>query len=128
MIRRFGLGGAVLAFAGIIAGASGVIAAAGAGGSDGKALLAPCSRCHSVEASGGSPLPQAPPLREAYLKFPIEEWELGLAEGWGSRHRDMPQIQFSSEQVAPILDYLGTISGVAPSERKRAPVPRETPP
>ena len=39
---------------------------------DGKALLqAHCSRCHSIEAPGTSPLEQAPPLREVYLKYPI---------------------------------------------------------
>ena len=36
-----------------------------------------------------------------------------LAEGMGSRHRGMPQIQFSSEEVA----YLGNITGIAPTER-----------
>jgi hypothetical protein len=28
----------------------------------------------------------------------------------GSRHADMPQIQFSSEEIAAILTYLGGIS------------------
>ena len=129
MIRRFCLGGAGLSVAILVASAGGAIAAAGSAASDGKALLAQnCGRCHAIEATGESPLSKAPPLREVYLKFPIEEWELGLAEGWGSRHRDMPQIQFSSEQVSAILDYLGSVTGIAPSERTRAPVPRETPP
>jgi mono/diheme cytochrome c family protein len=127
MIGRVRLCGMVLAFAVLVALATGAVATDGA--SDGKALLEQnCGRCHALGATGSSPLAKAPPLREAYLNFPIEEWELGLAEGWGSRHRDMPQIQFSSEQVATILDYLGSIAGVAPSERQRAPVPRETPP
>lgn len=96
---------------------------------DGKAILEKnCGRCHSLEATGASPLPQAPPLREVYLKYPIEQLEGGFAEGMGSRHQDMPQIQFSSEQVAAILTYLGSITGVDPAKRPRAPVPRETPP
>ena len=63
--------------------------------SDGKVLLEKnCSRCHSIEAKGDSPLKQAPPLREIYLKYPIEQLEYGFAEGMGSKHRDMPQIHF----------------------------------
>jgi len=103
--------------------------AAGSDDSAGKALLEKnCGRCHSLEATGTSPLPQAPPLREVYLKYPIDQLEEGFAEGMGSRHRDMPQIQFSEDQVAAILDYLGSITGVDPSSRQRVTIPGETPP
>ena len=72
-------------------GASGALAAP-TDASQGKALLEKnCGRCHSLEATGTSPLPQAPPLREVYLKYPIDQLEEGFAEGMGSRHRDMPQ-------------------------------------
>jgi hypothetical protein len=57
-----------------------------------------------------APLAKAPPLREVYLKYPIEQLEEGFAEGMGSRHRDMPQIQFSTEQVVAILSYHGGIT------------------
>jgi cytochrome c len=96
---------------------------------EGKALLEKnCARCHSLEATGTSPLPQAPPLREVYLKYPIDQLEEGFAEGMGSRHRDMPQIQFTDDQVAAILNYLGSITGVDPSSRQRVTIPGETPP
>jgi mono/diheme cytochrome c family protein len=95
----------------------------------GKALLeAHCVKCHSIAATGESPLPKAPPLRQVYLKYPIEQLEEGFAEGMGSRHRDMPQIQFSPDQVEAILTYLGSITGVDPRLRPRAPASRETPP
>jgi cytochrome c len=87
-----------------------------------------CSRCHSIDATGKSSLEQAPPLREVYLKYPIEQLEFGFAEGMGSKHREMPQIQFSSEQVSAILNYLGSITGVDPSARPRGPTPSETQP
>jgi mono/diheme cytochrome c family protein len=97
--------------------------------SEGKAILENhCGRCHSLGASGESPLPQAPPLREVYLQYPIDQLEEGFAEGMGSKHRDMPQIQFSSDQVAAILNYLGSITGVDPGTRARAVIPGETPP
>ena len=103
--------------------------AAGSDDSAGKALLEKnCGRCHSLAATGTSPLPQAPPLREVYLKYPIDQLEEGFAEGMGSRHRDMPQIQFSEDQVAAILNYLGSITGVDPSSRQRVTIPGETPP
>lgn len=100
-----------------------------AAGDDGKSILATnCGRCHAIDAAGASPLSQAPPLREVYLKYPIDQLEEGFAEGMGSRHRDMPQIQFSSEQVAAILNYLGGITGVDPATRSHTPIPGETPP
>jgi hypothetical protein len=46
----------------------------------------------------------------------------------GSKHRDMPQIPFSDDQVAAILAYLGSITGVDPALRPRAVIPGETPP
>lgn len=108
--------------------ASGAIAA-NTESTEGKALLEKnCGLCHSLAAEGASPLPQAPPLREVYLKYPIDQLEEGFAEGMGSKHRDMPQIQFSPEQVAAILSYLGSITGVDPATRSRAVIPGETPP
>ena len=93
--------------------------AAGTDTTEGKALLEKnCGRCHSLEATGASPLPQAPPLREVYLKYPIDQLEEGFAEGMGSRHREMPQIQFSDDEVAAILNYLGSITGVDPASRE----------
>jgi len=85
-----------------------------------------CARCHSIEATGDSPLPKAPPLRSVYLKYPIDQWESGLAEGMGSKHREMPQIQFSTEEVSAILDYLGTVTGLDPSNRLRFDIPGES--
>lgn len=110
-------------------GATGAWAASDSAADQGKAILeAKCGRCHGLEATGASPLPLAPPLREVYLKYPIDQLEEGFAEGMGSRHRDMPQIQFSPDQVAAILAYLGSITGVDPAMRSRAGIPGETPP
>lgn len=85
-----------------------------------------CARCHSIGAMGNSPLKKAPPLREVYLKYPIQQLESGFAEGMGSRHKEMPQIQFSIEKVDEILDYLGSITGLPPSQRPRVDTPDET--
>jgi mono/diheme cytochrome c family protein len=128
MSKPLRLRNAICCLALLIFGASGALAAA-TDATAGKALLEKnCGRCHSLDATGTSPLPQAPPLREVYLKYPIDQLEEGFAEGMGSRHRDMPQIQFSEDQVAAILNYLGSITGVDPSSRQRVTIPGETPP
>ena len=62
-------------------------------------------------------------MREVYLKYPIEMLQFDLAEGFGSRHRDMPQIQFSDEQIDAILNYLGGLVGRPPSARAPAAMP-----
>jgi mono/diheme cytochrome c family protein len=83
----------------LASGANANAASASGNDIDGRMILQKnCSRCHSIDASGQSPLELAPPLREIYLKYPIEQLEYGFAEGMGSKHREMPQIQFSSEQ------------------------------
>ena len=130
MPRRLPLGHAFVAVALLAASAGGALAADdGTSASAGKALLeAHCSKCHSITAAGDSPLAKAPPLRQLYLKYPIEQLEEGFAEGMGSRHRDMPQIQFSEDQVEAILTYLGSITGVDPRLRPRTPATGETPP
>jgi len=96
---------------------------------EGKAILEKnCARCHAIGATDKSPLEKAPPLRRIYLTYPIDQLEGGFAEGMGSRHPDMPQIQFSTEQVSAILDYLGGVTGLDPANRPRTEIPGETPP
>jgi cytochrome c len=78
---------------------------------DGKTILQKmCGRCHSIERAGQSPLRNAPTLRDIYRRYPIERLEFELSEGIGSRHKEMPQIQFSSEQIEKILTYLQGIA------------------
>ena len=74
---------------------------------EGRALLAQhCARCHAVDKADQSTLREAPPLRDIYRQYPLERLEFELSEGIGSTHADMPQIQFSTEQIEKILVYL----------------------
>jgi mono/diheme cytochrome c family protein len=83
----------------------------GAATLDGRTILeSRCGRCHAIGKTGKSPLGNAPPLRDIYRQYPIERLEFELSEGIGSRHKAMPQIQFSSEQIDKILTYLQSIS------------------
>jgi mono/diheme cytochrome c family protein len=73
----------------------------------GKAILQDkCGRCHDIEAVGESPLKTAPPMRDIYGRFNPRELQAELCEGKVSKHRDMPQIDFSDEDVYAILTYL----------------------
>ena len=75
--------------------------------SKGKALLQEkCGRCHATGAVGTSPLKAAPPMRSIYARFAPRELQAELREGMVSRHREMPQIDFSDEDVDAILAYL----------------------
>jgi mono/diheme cytochrome c family protein len=73
----------------------------------GKALLErSCGRCHALVAGTTSPHKQAPNLWDVLRSYPEERLRFELSEGIGSRHRGMPQIQFSSEEITSIQDYL----------------------
>jgi mono/diheme cytochrome c family protein len=75
--------------------------------SRGKVILQQnCGRCHAIEAVGDSPLKQAPPMRDIYARFAPRELQAELREGMVSKHRAMPQIDFSDEDVDAILAYL----------------------
>jgi mono/diheme cytochrome c family protein len=73
----------------------------------GRAILQKhCGRCHGIEALGASPLKTAPPMRDIYGRYATRELQEELAEGMVSKHKAMPQISFSDEDVAAILAYL----------------------
>ena len=69
-----------------------------------------CGRCHAIEAVGGSPLKNAPPMRDIYARFDQRELQAELSEGMVSKHRKMPQIEFSDEDVYAIMSYLYTLA------------------
>jgi cytochrome c len=74
---------------------------------DGQALLKKrCGRCHAVSAQTKSPIGPAPNLWDKLRSYPSERLEFELAEGIGSRHKAMPQIQFTSEEIAAVQSYL----------------------
>ena len=77
----------------------------------GKAILAEkCGRCHAISATGRSPLKGAPPIRDIYKRHGAPAMQIELAEGMVSKHKEMPQIDFSDEDVDAILAHLYAIS------------------
>lgn len=69
-----------------------------------------CGRCHAIESVGESPLKCAPPMRDIYARFNPRELQAELSEGMVSKHREMPQIEFSDEDVYAIMRYLYTLA------------------
>ncbi len=77
----------------------------------GRALLQDnCARCHAIDSGGESPMKTAPPMREIYARFAPRELQAELSEGMVSHYKDMPQIEFASEDVDAILAYLYQLS------------------
>jgi mono/diheme cytochrome c family protein len=68
-----------------------------------------CSRCHSVEKFGNSPLPKAPAFRTLHERYPVEDLAEALAEGIVTGHAGMPQFVFQPDQVGAIIAYLKTL-------------------
>lgn len=103
MIRRLSAICAVLLFAQPAYAASQVEIEA----AKGRLLLeSNCGRCHAVMAGKVSPLASAPNLWIVLGSWPNERLEAEFADGARSRHREMPQVQFSSEEIGSIYYYL----------------------
>lgn len=74
---------------------------------EGQALLQRhCGRCHAIADGATSKLAKAPNLWTVLRSYPIERLDFELAEGIGSTHPTMPQIQFKDEDITAIFYYL----------------------
>lgn len=81
--------------------------AAAAAEDPGQALLEKrCGRCHGLAAEAKSRLKNAPNLWDTLRAYPAERLDFELAEGIGSRHPAMPQIQFTSDEIVLVKAYL----------------------
>jgi cytochrome c len=70
-----------------------------------------CARCHAIAATGTSPLDKAPPFRDVVLRYAPSQLQEALAEGIVTGHNDMPEFEFSPEQITAIVAYLDTLKG-----------------
>lgn len=68
-----------------------------------------CARCHSIDASGPSPLPLAPPFRDLHKLYPVESLEEALAEGIMTGHSEMPQFRFEPEEIENLITWLKSL-------------------
>ncbi len=70
-----------------------------------------CARCHAIGPEGKSPHESAPPFRLIVAKGHVENLEEALGEGIVVGHPDMPQFQFSPQDVGALVAYLKSLSG-----------------
>jgi cytochrome c len=57
----------------------------------------------------GEPMPDAPPLREAHQRYPVEFLAEALAEGLMTGHPGKPMFKFDAQEVDDIIDYLRSL-------------------
>jgi mono/diheme cytochrome c family protein len=68
-----------------------------------------CASCHAVGRTGVSAHPEAPLFRALGRRYKIEALEEPLAEGILTGHPDMPEFQFTAEEVGAVIAYLNAI-------------------
>jgi mono/diheme cytochrome c family protein len=85
-----------------------------------------CAMCHAVGATGASPKPEAPPFRELFRRFDVDEMGEGQAQGILTRHPAMPEFRLTPQELIGVIRYLRSIqekqsaslaAPVAPTER-----------
>lgn len=70
-----------------------------------------CTRCHNIEASGESPLTDAPPFRELAKNYTPEELTDGFMEGLAVRHPLMPDWEVTEPQAEALTTYIMSLKG-----------------
>ena len=70
-----------------------------------------CARCHAIRPESRSPHERAPPFRLIVAKGHLENLEEALGEGIVVGHPEMPQFQFSPQNVGALVAYLKSLGG-----------------
>jgi cytochrome c len=73
-----------------------------------------CARCHAIDQGGASPHESAPPFRVIAAKGHVDDLQEALAEGITVGHPDMPEFEFTPDEIA---DFLGYLKSLAPKTR-----------
>ena len=68
-----------------------------------------CAKCHAIGITGESPHPDAVPLRQLSWKYPVDELEQPFLQGIVVGHPDMPEWQFTQQDVDALLAYIESI-------------------
>ena len=68
-----------------------------------------CATCHAIDKEGSSPHPDAVPLRQLSWKYPVDDLEQPFLQGIIVGHPDMPEWQFTPQDVDALLAYIKSI-------------------
>lgn len=69
-----------------------------------------CSSCHSIEISGPSPRPTAPPLRDVLYNYPAHQLEEDLQKSSHIAFLQMPQFHLGEHGGADLVSYITAIA------------------
>jgi cytochrome c len=71
-----------------------------------------CSGCHAVDTIDQSRNEKAPPFRTLSERYPLDNLQEALAEGIvvGHEGQDMPEFEFSPDDVADLIAHMKRIS------------------
>ncbi|MGL5736820.1 MAG: c-type cytochrome [Beijerinckiaceae bacterium] len=75
-----------------------------------RLALTHCVQCHSVETTGTSPNPRAPPFRVIGRKYKVEDLDEAFAEGIVTGHPDMPEFTLEPPHIEALLSYIKSVS------------------
>ena len=80
-----------------------------------------CSQCHAIDFTDASAVADAPPLRDLYKRYAIEDLRGAFVRGIEVAHPRMPVFRLSQRDVDDLLAYLKSIDPCAqPSTNKEA--------
>ncbi len=71
-----------------------------------------CAGCHAVGETGASPHASARPFRFIAAKGHVDDLQEALAEGITVGHPDMPEFEFTPDEIADFLGYLKSLAPV----------------
>lgn len=83
-----------------------------------------CTRCHNIEASGESPLTDAPPFRELAKNYSLEELTDGFMEGLAVRHPLMPDWDVTEPQAGALTAFIMSLKGADQEKTEDNPILR----
>jgi len=72
-------------------------------------VRASCSRCHSIDRIGPSPLSAAPPFRDLHLRYKVDVLAEAFAEGIRTGHPSMPEFRLDPGQIGDVIAYLKSL-------------------
>jgi len=69
-----------------------------------------CGTCHAVSKDmAASPHGKAPPFAEVARLYPPEQLAEALSEGIMVGHEDMPEFEFTDDEVSQLIAYLNSL-------------------
>lgn len=86
-----------------------------------KVAVQQCSQCHAIDLTDACAVADAPPLRDLYKRYPIEDLRGAFVRGIEVAHPRMPVFRLSQRDVDNLLAYLRSIDPCAqPSTNETA--------